>query len=142
MKKLKQWLVDKWSTAVEFCHELVGKHAAKNKGWISAVGFWLLMAVVAIGLVAVFAAGTVLVIGLAVLIPGLILGSILWLVWTYLGIGSTYFASLDPIWLNIPYWHFVFVSGAFVFLLKLFRPKKEQPANIKVSPVSVKTRNT
>jgi len=58
----------------------------------------------------------------------MIVGGVLWFVWTYMGMGAMYFPNLDPVYLTIGYWHFAFSAAAAIFVVKVFQ--KEDRKNV------------
>lgn len=89
--------------------------------WAGVAGLAMLAATCALGLLLLT---VVLVVGFSVGVPSMIGGGVLWFIWTYLGLGATYFAQLDPQWLNIPYWH---VVGGYAVALVLVRLLLRRP---------------
>lgn len=114
---MKDWVVKKIKAVTEW---------AKTKVMpkIEALGPVAQIAAVVglvVGGLVVVAAVIALAFCLAIVLPGMIIGGLLWIGWVYLEIGSTYFPQLDPVWFQISYWQFTFASAALIFFLKILR---------------------
>lgn len=116
---MKQWFKDKFDQIRNWVSGTVLPKLKKASVPAQIIGYVLLVIVV-VALVLSFFAALVFVM---ILLPGMIVGLFAWLAWTYFGLGATYFAMLDPIYLHIPYWHFAWGFAALIFIIRVVRKK-------------------
>lgn len=126
MIMIKEWITKTFKSVLEGLKNFAGPKLEKASKPVKVIG-WLALGVV--GLVGLIAA-IGFMIAITVLIPGLIAGALLWFVWTFMGFGAAYFPHLDPMYLTIPYWHFVAFASVLTFFIRMIRPKKDKPANV------------
>lgn len=117
---MKDWIVKQFKAVVDKVKAFMQPKLDKAKGPVKFLLITLMAVGVVVGVLALFAA----LIGFLFVLPGMVYGLAFWGAWTYFGLGATYFPTLDPLYLNIPYWHFVGLSTILVFAFKLIRPKK------------------
>jgi len=118
-EKFGKWFDKKMTKLIDEKAKARLSGAGSVINFIGLAAITILLAVGALGL----AAGLFC---LVVLLPGMVTGAFAWFVWTYLGLGAMYFATLDPVWLNIPYWHFALSFSAVIFAVRVFRKKGRQ----------------
>lgn len=114
---MKDWIVKKFKALFDKVKAYAAPKLEKASGPVKIVlivGLLIAAVVAVIGLVAA------LIVFLFVL-PGAFFGGLCWLVWTYFGLGAQYFPALDPLYLTIPFWHFVGAASVLVFFLKLLK---------------------
>ena len=118
---MKEWIMKLYKEALGKA-KLAAKRLDKKGKLAQVCGVTLIvLACVAAG---VIAAGFIASIAaLYFLIPGIVVGFLFWFVWTYMNLGLVYFTTLDPMYLSIPYWHFVGFAAVFVYIIKLCRRK-------------------
>lgn len=126
---MKKWFKDKFTQLRNWVSGTVLPKLKKASPVVQVVGFVALVIALVVLVVAVIAA----FIFVGILLPGMVVGLFAWLAWTYFGLGETYFAMLDPIYLHIPYWHFAWGFAAVIFIIRVLRKKgygKQTPGEI------------
>ncbi|ATW58003.1 hypothetical protein CNR34_00070 [Pseudomonas phage nickie] len=111
---MKEFLKSKW----QIIEALFKKHVAPRIEKAGPVVSFLLVAltvVVGLAIAVAFVAGVITV---TILAPGMIVG---FFAWTYLELGATYFPTLSPVYLTIPYWHFAWGFAALILIWRCFR---------------------
>lgn len=126
MKRLKDKLFTYWRAFTEWAAGVIEKGKKKQTGtlgWLKTTGFLLLAVaafLVVVGLISAFVV-------FCVALPGLIFGTILWVAWTWAGLGSLLFPALDPYYLNLPYSAFFWSAIVVYWVVKMFRKGKQPP---------------
>lgn len=119
-----KWIVSKFKAMFDKVKAFV---APKIKSASGPAQFAMVVGVAIFAFVAIVALLVALILFLFVL-PGMIFGGMCWLVWTHFGLGAQYFPALDPMYLTIPFWHFVGAASVLIFFLKLLKPNSKAEA--------------
>lgn len=109
IKSLKEFVQKYVGQFVQFAVSVIDSGKKKSGGvlgWLKTGA--LLLGLTAFGLVIVGAISAFVALCLSV--PGLLFGTILWMAWTWAGLGAELFPQLDPRWLTLNWMQFFWLT--------------------------------